>query len=68
MDAQAIDIRGIFDVTKRAQFEEYFNFTISKKNELSFQEFSRNVGVSRRQWDILREKNVDNKSFKWAID
>ncbi len=66
--SSTINIQGIFEHTKAMQFEEFFGFVTSKNHELSFKEFNRNVGISRRQWDILKERNVDNKDIKWAIE
>jgi hypothetical protein len=69
MAAEAIqfNLRGIFDPLKESQFQEFLSYTISRDKPLSFHEFQRNVGISRRQWDSFREMNTEAE-LNWVIE
>jgi len=66
--SQHLNTRGIFEPSKQSQFNEFLEFTLSRKNALSYPEFQRNVGVSRIKWDKFRAQNVDVKEVEWIVE
>lgn len=52
------------DKYKRKQLEEFLAYTMSQKRPLSFADIQKNIGISRRQWEIFRSNNSD-KELLW---
>lgn len=49
------------DTTKMRQFKEFLDYNLKKKSILEFDEFRRNCGISKIQWEQFKEINLENK-------
>lgn len=60
-----LDLNGIeIDRYKRQQLEEFVSFRVSQKKPLGFTDVQQNIGLSRRQCEIIRSNNPDSIQWK----
>lgn len=52
---------------ERMNFEDFLRFKLQKSKQLSFVEFNKMCGISRKQWDAFKVENMD-KDVEWIID
>ena len=60
-----LDLKGIeIDRYKRRQLEEFVSFMASQKKQVGFLDMQQNIGISRKQWEIIRTNNFDKTLWK----
>ena len=65
---EQFNIKGLeLDPTKKRMFREFLTFTIEKDKPLNFQEFRKNCGISRVQWDQFRSLNCGS-NINWSVE
>ncbi len=58
-----LNFKGLqLDTTKMRQFKEFLEYNLKKKSALEFDEFRRNCGISKIQWEQFKEINLENKT------
>lgn len=53
---------------KCMKFKEYLNFVIDSKRPLSFIDFQKHCGVSRKQWDVFKLNNREVEELEFVMD
>ena len=55
------------DRVERMNFEDFLKFKLEKDKRLSFVEFNKMCGISRKQWEVFKLENMD-KEIEWKVD
>ena len=66
---QSINLNCLeLDSMRMMLFKEYIEFIMKNEKPFSYQNFSKVTGISRKQWELFRFENRDNKNIRWLYD
>ena len=53
---------------KFSNFREYLSFVMKAKRPLSFVDFQKHCGISRKQWDLFKFNNRELEEIDWVME
>lgn len=56
------------DPIKEKSFKEYLYFILDTKKPLSFQDFHKHCGVSKKQWEVFKLNHKEDLNVEWIIE